>query len=225
MSDFARVMLQVLPQALFLALSPLVIAIVILLLTTKKPIRNALAFTLPSFLGSMVVGIVLILVLYSKNYQPKSTASDLTYWAQILTAVIFFAIAFLCWWKLPKGSDSMKMPKWVTYIDRMEPRTALIYGAILFLNNVFFTFTAVTIVLQGQLSASEGVKIIVYFTLIATVGMWAPIAYKLVAPESSPPNIERARLWFIKHNRIILILEFGIVGLLVLIEGVVGLVR
>jgi len=220
-----QVMLEVLPIALFLALSPVVIAIVILLLSTKKPVRNALAFTLPPIIGSLAVGIILILMLYNKDYQPKSTASDLTYVVQILTAVVLLVIAFLCWWKLPKAGDSMKMPKWVTYIDRIEPRTALIFGTILFLNNVFFTFTVVTDILQAQLSASDGILVVVYFTVIGTLGMWVPVTYKLVAPESSTPNIERARQWFIKHNRIILILEFGILGVLALAKGLIGLLR
>jgi hypothetical protein len=222
-----HVILQVLPAALFLAFSPVIVALVVLLLASRKPLRNSLAFTLPSILGSMLVGIVIIVAFNGKNFTPKSTASDLTYWAQIITAVIFLVIAFFCWWKLPKASDSMKLPKWAEYIDTIEPRKALLFGVILFLNNVFFTFTAVvdTLTAQPKLSVSQGIVVLAFFTLISTVGMWTLIVYKIAAPESSTPNIERMRTWLIKYNRIILILEFGILGALTLVKGIVGLLK
>ncbi len=222
-----HVVLQVLPSALFLAFSPVIIALVVLLLASSKPLRNSMAFTLPSIVGSMLVGMVLIVAFNGRDFTPKSTASDLTYWAQIITGVVFFVIGFFCWWKLPKGSDSMKLPKWAQYIDTLEPRKALLFGVILFLNNVFFTFTAVvdTLVAQPKLSVADGFLVLLFFTLISTVGMWTLIVYKIAAPESSTPNFERMRTWLIRYNRIILILEFGILGVLTLLKGVIGLIR
>lgn len=220
-----QVILQVLPAALFLAFSPVIIAIVVLFLASRKPLRNSLAFTLPSIVGSMLVGVVLIVLFYGRDFTPRSTNSDLTYWAQIITAVVFLVIGFFCWWKLPKATDTVKLPKWAQYIDTMEPRKALLFGVILFLNNVFFTFTAVvdTLVAQPALSITEGIIVLAVFTLISTVGMWALIVYKVASPEASTTNIHRMRDWLIRHNRIILILEFTILGALTLVKGIIGL--
>ena len=221
-----HVVLQVLPSALFLAFSPVIIALVVLLLASRKPLRNFLAFTLPSIIGSMLVGIILIVAFNGRDFT-KNTTSNLTYWAQIITAVVFLVIGFFCWWNMPKASDSMKLPKWAQYIDTLEPRKALLFGVILFLNNVFFTFTAVvdTLVAQPKLSVADGFLVLLFFTLISTVGMWTLIVYKIAAPESSTPNFERMRTWLIRYNRIILILEFGILGVLTLLKGVIGLIR
>jgi hypothetical protein len=222
-----QVILQVLPAALFLAFSPIIIAIVVLFLASRKPIRNSLAFTLPSIIGSMLVGVVLIVAFNGKDFTPKSASSDLTYWAQVITAVVFLVIAFFCWWKLPKTTDTVKLPKWAQYIDTMEPRKALLFGFFLFLNNVFFTFTATVDVLTAhpELSVAQGTIVLLIFTLVSTVGMWALVAYKIAAPETSTPNIHRMRDWLIRNNRIILILEFGILGVLTLIKGIIGLLR
>ena len=219
------VFIQLAPVALFWAISPVIICVVILLLSTKRSIGNTIAFVLPSFLGTMLVGVVLVITLQGYDYKTGSEASALTYVAAIVCAAVFFLIAFLFWWKMPKGGKDMKLPKWVQYIDEMKPRTALVYGTILFLNNVFLTLTAVGDVLRGQLSVAAGVFAIISFVLVGTLGMWVPLTYKLVAPEKSIDNIERMREWLIVNNRLILILEFSILGALQLVKGIVGLLH
>jgi hypothetical protein len=219
------VFVQIAPVALFWALSPVIISVVILLLSTRRSIGNTIAFVLPSFLGTMLVGVVLVVTLQGKDYSKNSTASDLTYVAAIVCAAVFFLITFVVWWKMPKGSKDMKMPKWVQYLDRITPRTALIYGSILFLNNVFLTLTAVGDVLRGQLTVAAGVFAIISFVLVGTLGMWVPLTYKLVSPDKSVEAFERMREWLIINNRLILILEFSILGALQLVKGIVGLVH
>jgi Sap, sulfolipid-1-addressing protein len=218
------VFLEIAPVAFFWALSPVIISVVILLLSTKRSIANTVSFVLPSFLGTMVVGVGLVVALQGYDYNKNSTGSDLTYVAAIICALVFFAITFVIWWKMPKGSRDMKMPKWVQYIDEMKPRTALVYGSILFLNNVFLTITAVGDVLRGQLSLASGIIMIISFILIGTLGMWVPLGYKLIKPEESVDKFERMREWLIVNNRLILILEFSILGAIQLIKGIVGLV-
>jgi hypothetical protein len=220
-----QVILQVLPAALFLAFSPVIVALVVLFLASEKPLRNSTAFTLPSIIGSMLVGIILIVAFNGQDFTPKSTASNLTYWGQVITAVVFLVIGFFCWWKLPKATDTVKLPKWAQYIETMQPRKALFFGFILFLNNVFFTFTATADVLTSHppLSVAEGIIVLAVFTLISTVGMWTLIVYKVASPEASGPNILRMRDWLVRNNRIILVLEFGILGVLTLVKGLIGL--
>jgi hypothetical protein len=52
--------------------------VVVLLLSSKRPMGNTLAFTLPSIAGSMLVGVVLVLALQGQNFSQKSNASTLT---------------------------------------------------------------------------------------------------------------------------------------------------
>jgi Sap, sulfolipid-1-addressing protein len=219
------VFLEIAPVALFWAISPIIISVVILLLSTKRSIGNTLAFVLPSFVGSMVVGIVLVITLQGYDYTKNSAGSDATYYVALGAAAFFFLATLVVWWKLPKGSKGMKMPKWVEYIDEMKPRTALVYGSILFLNNVILTITAVGDVLRGQLSQTTGVIMIISFVLIGTIGMWLPLGYKLVAPETSVGNIERMREWLIINNKTILIVEFLLLGFIELGKGLAGLLH
>jgi uncharacterized protein YacL len=211
-------------MGLFWAFSPVIISCVILLLSTKRSITNTMAFVLPSFLGSMLVGVLLILALQGHDYSQGSEASQLTYVAAIVCAAVFFLITFVVWWKMPKGSRDMKMPKWVQYLDQITPRKALLYGSILFLNNLFLTLTAVGDVLRGELSVASGVLVIIGFVLIGTLGLWVPLTYKLVAPEEkSVVAFEKMREWLIVNQRLILILEFSILGAIQLVKGIVGL--
>jgi hypothetical protein len=215
----------ILPIALFWAFSPVIISVVILLLSTKKPVQNTMAFTLPAIFGSMAVGIILIVVASGQNYSANTTPSDLSYLAQVICGLVFFIILGLVWWKLPKGGRDMKLPKWVTYLDKIDVKTALVYGGILFLNNVFLTITACINILQGQQSQARDIVSVIAFVLVGTVGLWIPLTYRIVAPKSSPAKFENWREWLIVHNRDILILEFGILGVLQLVQGIVGLVK
>jgi hypothetical protein len=220
----SSVLLQIAPVALFWAFSPVIISCVILLLSTKKSVANTMAFVLPSFFGSMVVGVILIVALDGYDYTQGTEASTLTYVAAIVCAAVFFLIAFLVWWKMPKGSRDMKMPKWVQYLDQINPRSALLYGSILFLNNLFLTLTAVGDVLRGQLSVTAGVLTIIGFVLVGTLGLWVPLTYKLVASdEKSVVAFAKMREWLIVNQRTILLLEFLILGAIQLAKGLIGL--
>ena len=216
--------LKILPIALFWAFSPLIVSIVILLLSTRRAIANTLAFVLPSVLGSMAVGIIFVVVAAGKDYSQKSTtASSLTYAAQLAAAGVFLLLALLCWWKLPKGSEGMKMPKWVQYLDDVTPKSALLFGGILFLNNVILTVTAVLDILLAKVSTTEGILVVIIFTLVGTLGLWVPLSYRIIAPRKSESDIERMRVWLIRHNRDILIFEFLFLGVLELVKGLAGL--
>ena len=217
--------LKIAPIAFFWAFSPVIVSVVVLLLTTAKPVRNTLAFTLPSVFGSMLVGVILVVVLQGKDFSPNSNASNLTYVAQLVTAAIFFLVLLLIFWKLPKGSKDMKMPKWVRSLDRVSPRTALVFGSILFLNNVFLTITAVADILLAKQSVTTDVITIVVFVLVGTLGLWVPLTYKIISPEKSTPNFELMREWLIIHNRGILVFEFAFLGVLELVKGIVGLLH
>jgi hypothetical protein len=117
----------------------------------------------------------------------------------------------------------MKMPKWVQSLDDVTPRTVLVFGGILFLNNVFLTITAVMDILLAKLSLTNGIITVIGFVLIGTLGLWVPLTYKIVSPEKSTPEFERMREWLIIHNRDILIFEFAFLGVLELVKGLVGL--
>ncbi len=171
----------------------------------------------------MAVGIILVIVAAGKDYSQKSTASNLTYAAQLAAAAVFLLLALLCWWKLPKGSEGMKMPKWVQYLDNVTPKSALLFGSILFFNNVILTVTAVFDILLAKVGTAQGVLVVIIFTLVGTLGLWVPLSYKIVAPRKSEPDIERMRVWLIRHNRDILIFECLFLGVLELVKGLVGL--
>lgn len=217
--------LELFPIAFFWALSPVIIAIVILLLSQENGVRKALAFTVPSVVGSMVIGAVLVLAFNGSDYSKGSSASTLTYIAQLCAGVFFLLAAFVAWWKLPKSSAEMKMPKWVEYLDRVTPRSALVYGSILFVNNVILTISAVTNILRAQVTAARGVITVIVFVIIGTLGLWIPVSYRLLSPERSVEGIESARQWLIRNYRMLLILEFIFLAVIELANAIYGLVQ
>lgn len=220
-----RLIVAIAPIAFFWAASPIVISIVILLLSQEKGIRKAMAYTLPSIVGSIAVGVILVLALRGFDFSLHSRASNLTHAAQFCTAAVFLLIAFLCWWKIPKSGTQMKMPKWVGYLDRVTPRIALVFGLIMFVNNAFMTFAAVLDILVAQVSAVSGVMVVVVFVFAGTMGLWIPVSYRILAPKRSVEGIKSARQWLVKYYRAVLIFEFTFLGLQALAKGIYGLVR
>jgi hypothetical protein len=216
--------LKIAPIAFFWALSPVIVCVVILLLSQENGIRKAFAFVLPSVVGSMAVGIILVATLQNHNFSSGSTNSELTYIAALCTGVLFLLVAGLCWWKIPRKGAEVKMPKWVGYIDNAGPKTALYFGLILFVNNVILTITAVLDILVSPVSVTDGIIVIIIFVIIGTLGLWIPVTYRVAAPAKSEEGIERARMWIIRHYRALLIFEFVFLGIIELVKGIIGLV-
>ena len=215
--------LKIAPLAIFWAVSPLTIIIGIMFLSGSRGLLKGLAFVLPGVVGSIVVGIVVLLTLNAKDFTHKANASTVAYVGQLVVALLFFAFAFF-WWRIQSRREKQpKMPKWVQFLDSFKPSRVLAIGLYEFFSDALFTVAAVVDILLARIGTFEGVIIIIVFVLFGMVGLWIPIFVRIVSPEKSATRLESMRQWLLANAQMILVFEFVCLGVIEALKGLVGL--
>ena len=215
--------LKLAPLAIFWAVSPLTIIIGIMFLSGSRGLLKGLAFVLPGVVGSIVVGIVVLLTLNAKDFTHKANASTVAYVGQLVVALLFFAFAFF-WWRIQSRREKQpKMPKWVQFLDSFKPSRVLAIGLYEFFSDALFTVAAVVDILLARIGTFEGVIIIIVFVLFGMVGLWIPIFVRIVSPEKSATRLESMRQWLLANAQMILVFEFVCLGVIEALKGLVGL--
>jgi len=215
--------LKLAPLAIFWAVSPLTIIIGIMFLSGSRGLLKGLAFVLPGVVGSIVVGIVVLLTLNAKDFTHKANASTVAYVGQLVVALLFFAFAFF-WWRIQSRREKQpKMPKWVQFLDSFKPSRVLAIGLYEFFSDALFTVAAVVDILLARIGTFKGIIIIIVFVLFGMVGLWIPIFVRIVSPEKSATRLESMRQWLLANAQMILVFEFVCLGVIEALKGLVGL--
>ena len=215
--------LKIAPLAVFWAVSPLTIIIGIMFLSGSKGLLKGLAFVLPGIVGSIVVGIIVLLTVNTRDFTHKANASTVAYIGQLVTALLFFAFAFF-WWKIQSRREKQpKMPKWVQFLDSFKPSRVLAIGLYEFLSDALFTVAAVVDILLARIGTAEGVIIIIIFVLFGMVGLWIPVFVRIVSPAKSASRLESMRQWLLANAQLILVFEFVCLGVIEALKGLIGL--
>ena len=192
-------------------------------LSGSRGLLKGLAFVLPGVVGSIVVGIVVLLTLNAKDFTHKANASTVAYVGQLVVALLFFAFAFF-WWRIQSRREKQpKMPKWVQFLDSFKPSRVLAIGLYEFFSDALFTVAAVVDILLARIGTFEGVIIIIVFVLLGMVGLWIPIFVRIVSPEKSATRLESMRQWLLANAQMILVFEFVCLGVIEALKGLVGL--
>lgn len=178
---------------------------------------------MPGVVISIAVGIAVLLSLNAHDFGYHASASKDAYIAQLVTAFMFFALAFF-WWRIQSKKDSQTMlPKWVQFIDSFRPSHVLLIGLYECFSDVIFTSAAVADILLAKISTAMGVLVIIAFVLVGTAGLWIPVFVRIVAPRRSAERLESMRRWLVSNTQLILIIEFVLLGMIQALKGLIGL--
>jgi hypothetical protein len=206
---------SLLVPALAIAVNPVPIIACVTLLSTPHGKRNALYFIATVVILMLAIGSAVIFVVGQSSSSSTSTGG-----AAVTTAfgLIFLAVAVQQWRTKPaEGKD----PGWMKALDKAGLVAGVVLGVSL-TNYALLTSGMQKIVTSG-LSSSVQTSALVFFTLIATSTIILPLIVYLVRPVWAKRVLGRFRDWLMKHNRVILIIVFGLMGLLFTVQGVIGL--
>ena len=104
-------------------------------------------------------------------------------------------------------------------------KAGLVAGVVLgvSLTNYALLTSGVEKIVKSGLSSSVQTTALVVFTLIATSTIILPLIVFLVRPVWAKKVLGGFRDWLMKHNRMILIVVFGAMGLLFTTQGISAL--
>jgi threonine/homoserine/homoserine lactone efflux protein len=175
---------QVLSFGVGVALSPVPIIAVVLMLATPKGRVNG-----PAFLAGWIVGIAALgtIVLLVSSGASASNGGTPATWVSILKIVLGALLVLLAihqWRGRPRGDARPELPAWMRTIDTFTPvrsaGMAALLSAVNPKNLLLVVGAAAAIAQTGSGPVDQAVALVV-FTVIATLGVGAPVAIYFLA--------------------------------------------
>jgi threonine/homoserine/homoserine lactone efflux protein len=206
---------QVLSFGVGVALSPVPIIAVVLMLATPKGRTNGPAFLVGWIAGIAVLGTIVLLI--SSGASASSQGAPAT-WVSILKIVLGLLLLLLAvkqWRGRPHGDVEPELPAWMKTIDTFAPvrsaGMAVVLSAINPKNLLLVVGCAAAIAQTGVSAADQAVALAV-FTVIATLGVGAPVAIYFLMGDRAAGILGELHDWMARENATIMAIICLIIG-------------
>ena len=217
-----NIILQFLPLAAA-AVAPIMVVAVIILLSLDKGLLKGLAFIFGRILCYTTWTLLFIFVLgiIAEEASDPSKIS-LIFKTTLGSILIFLAIKNI----LKKKTADKKTPKWMVKLNKSKPLALLGIGFVLSIIQVRYVallLAGLTIIAGVHLPTGQ--LIITIIILIFTI-IWIqvlPIIIYLIMGKSAKKILENFKNWLTKHQNIINFIVLIIFGLILLEQGLSGL--
>jgi threonine/homoserine/homoserine lactone efflux protein len=217
---------QLLPFAVGVAVSPMPIVAVVLMLVTPHARTNGPAFLLGWITGIAVAGAILLSVAGSTDASESGSPARWVDWLKLLLGLQLLLVAFREWRKRPHHGEEPATPKWMGALDEFTPVKALGAGALLSAVNpknlVLIIGGAAAV---GQLGVSTGDEVVAWivFTLIASVGVGAPVVIYFAMGERAAAPLDGLKTWMARNNTVIMAVLCLVIGVKLIGDAITGL--
>jgi Sap, sulfolipid-1-addressing protein len=215
-------MLEVLPLALVITISPLSIIPAVLVLHAPHPRESSLAFLtgwLVGLSGLTAIAIGISSMLGGLRGSPPPWAS----WLRIAVGVLLVVFGVIRW-LTRRGHDHM--PAWMRTLTTVTPARAAATGAALTVVNpkVLFICAAAGLAIGADpLNTAGAVLSAAVFVAVAASSVAIPVLAYAVAGDRLDAPLERLKTWMERHNAALVAAILIVIGLLVLYKGIHGL--
>lgn len=215
-------LLELIPLALVVALSPLSIIPAVLVLHTPHPRAAGLAF-----LAGWLIGLAALTILFLEvsglagglGEKPPSWAS----WLRIVVGVALILFGVYRWFTRQKSEHS---PKWMQSLSKLTPLRAGAAAVALTVVNpkVLFICAAAGLAIgTAGLSVTEVATAVVWYVAVAASTVAIPTLSYAVLGERLDPRLARLKDWMERQHAALVAAILVVIGLLVLYKGIHGL--
>ncbi len=223
-------MINVLVLAAASAVSPTILAVVIVVLHRPSPRRLLAAYLVGGFLTSVAVGIAIVTSLNELNVlSGSSPAADpiVNFTIGSLALLVAYVLATdrdegFSERRRDKRAEKPQRDPWSERVmSRGSAPIAFAVGVALNLPGAFY-LVALKDIAQGWSGTASQVAAIVVFNLIMFVLAEVPLLGYSFAPEATQVKVEALNEWMARHARQIVITVATVIGLYLVARGVVG---
>lgn len=213
-------LLDMLPSAIGVAVSPIPIVAVILMLMSKRAKTNSLAFVAGWVIALTVVSGIILWLASVGELSPSSEPSRAV---KIISLLLGFGLLYLAeknWLKRPKKGAPTKTPVWMTTIDEFSTVKSFGFGFVLAgINpkNLLLTAAGTMTIVSANLSGSNQLVLIFTFVIIGSLTVLAPVVYYLLSPKTATDLLLTAKSWLVQNNAVIMSVLLLIIGIKILI--------
>ena len=126
----------------------------------------------------------------------------------------------------PAGPSSPSKPKKPNLIQRLtahpKPLAAFAVGAVMFGPSLTF-IAAVQVVATAKTSLANTVAAMAMIIVLTVAFAWLPLVAYLIAPARTIRTLRTFDAWLKRHGKTVLTTAVGIVGIILVIQGITGL--
>ncbi len=213
-----------LPFAFAIAISPLPIIAVILILLSRRPRSNGLAFILGWILGLAIAEVIVLALVDLVNLTPGGDMKPIFASLRLVIGASLIVLGIRQWRHRPGPGEQSKMPGWMQSIDDYTPRRTMALAALLSsAGNVALILAAAAAIARAKLDIGQEAAAIGVFVAIGSLTVAAVLIYHLVVGDSASKMLNRWRDWLLKNNATIMSIVLVIAGIVLASKGIGGL--
>lgn len=224
MSDnWGSVLIELIPLALVVALSPLSIIPAVLVLQTPRPRPAGLAFLAGWLIGLAALTSIFLAVsglIGGLGGKPPGWAS----WLRIVVGAALIVFGIYRWLTRKKAAH---VPKWLQSMSKLTPARAGVTGLALTAVNpkVLFICAAAGLAIGTTGMADARVWLaVIWYVAVAGSTVALPILAYAVSGDRLVEPLRRLRDWMERQHAVLVAGILVVIGLLVLYKGIHGLV-
>jgi threonine/homoserine/homoserine lactone efflux protein len=219
--NWGSLLIELIPLALVVALSPLSIIPGVLVLHTPRPRETGLAFLVGWLLGLAAVAAIFVQVsdLFGQLDKPPTWAS----WLRVVVGAALIVFGVIRWLTRHRSAHT---PGWMRTITTATPPRAAGTAAVLTVVNpkVLFVSAAAGLAIGTAGVGTAGAwSSVAYYALVAGSTVAIPILAYTVSPDRLDAPLERLRDWMERQHAALVAAILIIIGLLLLYKGIHGL--
>jgi len=218
---------QALPSAVVVAISPVPIVAVVLMLLAARGRVNGPAFVLGWMIGLATVGAVCLSVASGGD---SGTPAERDRWISVVlvvSGVLLLLVALKQWRGRSRAGGHVIAPRWLDAFDTFSPVKAAGAGVVFSMNpkNLLLAFAGAAEIVQTGISADRQVVAYVVFVVIATMGIGTPLLIHLAMGDRSRQLLEHLKSWMIRNSAVIMAVLSFIIGVKLIADGISRLAR
>jgi hypothetical protein len=210
----------IVPLALVVGLSPLPILPMVLVLMTTRARPNSRAFLGAWFVA--LTALVLGALLLAGVRDPAPPDDQGIGWIQVVTGVVFLALALAKWLRRPRPGESKEPPAWMTALDSYTPRQSAGLGAALAAGNPKNLVMAVAAGAEiAAITTSTGNALagVGVFVLVGSIGVATPVIAHRLLGDRAPEVLGGWKSWLEANSTALAVAVLGILGVMLLAAG------
>lgn len=219
-----RVIGELLPLAIGVAISPLPIIAAIVMLLSRRAGPTSLGLLVGWVVGIVVATVAFVFVASTVGLDESSGPSTAGSWVKIGLGVLLLVLAARQWRGRPRPGQPVTMPKWMSAIDSFTLGKAAGLGFVLSAvnpKNLVICATAGATI--GAAALSGGQVAVAVFTVIGASTVAAPVVGYGLAKERMRRPLDELRHWLEVHNNAVMTVLLLVIGLTVIGKGIGGL--
>ena len=221
-----QVLGDLLPLAIAVTISPIPIIAEILLLFTKKPVANAGAYAAGFVLGVGGVLWILVSVAGTQDLSSGSDGSTAGAVLRIVLGALLLVGSARQFRGRPATGEVAAMPKWMDGISSFQPGKSAAVGLVVGAanpKNIAMALGASLTVASASLTSGDQAIVMAIYTLIAVLGVLAPLIVVLVMGDRSQAIRDSWKTWLAQNNAAVMSVLFLVFAVVLIGKGVSGL--